>query len=212
MDEAAKRRVDETIDRIRRSGAYAGPQLLRIAAADERTAARVAAERLASGSGRADLVGDGRDAVRASLSRRYAQFNLGMYYGVSADPSTARDRIEIALALEDLVLAVAVEDLLPPDDYTALATDGENLLLDIPTRSSFPSVSYAPAAEREGSSGRSIRVMQVAVVALLIAGSLLAGALFGLVPALFGGCLVASIVASWMWRRDRREPQEREAP
>jgi hypothetical protein len=206
-DEAA-RRVDELIGRIRRSGAYGGPQLLPLAAAERRTAARATAERLASGSDRGDLVRDGRDAVRRSLATRYAQFNLAMVYGTSGDLSTARDRVEIAMALEDLVLATAVEDLLAADDFATLASDGANLLVDIPERSSFPSVSYAPPETGEGSTDGSIRVMQITVVALLVAGSLVAGALFGFVPALFGGCLVASILASWIWRRKRDDASD----
>jgi hypothetical protein len=207
-DELAAQRVDELIDRIRRSGAYGGPQLLPIAAAERRTAARATAERLASGSDRLDIVRRGRHAVRRSLATRYAQFDLAMVYGTSGDLSTARDRVEIAMALEDLVLATAVEDLLPADDFAALATDGANLLVDIPQRTSFPSVYYAPPETDEGSTGGSIRVMQVTVVAILLAGSLIAGAILGFIPALFGGCLVASIVASWIWRRNRHDASD----
>jgi len=213
VSDVAAERVDGLLDQIRGSGAFAGPQLLRVAAAEQRSPARAAAQRLVEGSDRVELVRDGRKAVREFLDRGHAQFNLGMYYGVSADPSTPRDRIEIAIALEDLVLATAVEDLLEHEHFAALATDGANLLLDIPNRSIFPSVAYAPAGDENDSTSGSIRVMQVTVVAVLVAGSLLAGALFGLIPALLGGCLVASIVASWIWRRSSdKPPQESETP
>jgi hypothetical protein len=136
-----------------------------------------------------------------------------MVYGSSGDLSTARDRVEIAIALEDLVLATAVEDVLEPAAYAALATDGANLLVDLPQRSMFPSVSYADASADDGSTAGTVRVMQVTVVAVIVGGSLFAAVLFGIVPALFGACLAGSIVASWLWRRSGDEkPQPGNGP
>ena len=200
MDDAAQR-VEQLLEQIRRSSAVAGAQLLRGAAAEQRSGPRATAECLVVESDRVQLVRDGREAVRALLHRRYAHFNLGMYYGTSFDPSTAQDRIEIAVALEDLVLATAVEDLLAPEDFSALATDGANLILDIPTRSMFPAVAYAPESTDESSTLGVVRAMQVTVVAVILLASVVAMFLLGIVPGLIGGCLAASIVASWIWRR-----------
>ena len=200
MNDAAGR-VEELLEQIRRSNAVAGAQLLRGDAAEQRSGPRSTAERLVVESDRVALVRDAREALRGFLDRRYAHFNLGMYYGTSFDPSTARDRIEIAVALDDLVLATAVEDLLTPDDFSALATDGANLILDIPTRSMFPAVAYAPESTDDSPTSGVVRVMQVTVVAVILVASVLAMFVLGIVPGLIGGCLAASIVASWIWRR-----------
>ena len=213
VDEDAKRRVEDVLDQIAASGAYGGSQVLRVGAADQRAGARVTAVRLAKGSGRTALVRQGRDEIRTAMANRYARFNVGMVFGSSGDLSTGRERVEIAIALEDLVLATAVEDLLGFDDLTTLSSDGANLLQDLPRARMFPSVSYAPASAAGTGTRGSVRAMQVTVVAVLVVGSLFAGFLFGIVPALVGGCLAAAVVASWIWRPGGDdEPQESETP
>ena len=213
VDKDAKRRVEDVLDQIAASGAYGGSQVLRVGAAEQRAGARVTAVRLARRSGRTALVLQGRDEIRTAMAARYARFNVGMVFGSSGDLSTGRERVEIAIALEDLVLATAVQDLLGFDDLATLSSDGSSLLHDLPRASMFPSVSYAPASAAGGGTRGSVRTMQITVVAVLVVGSLIVGGLFGIVPALIGGCLTAAIVASWIWRPGGDdEPQERETP
>jgi len=55
--------------------------------------------------------------------------------------------------------------------------------------------------------------VQHTVVALLVTASLVVGIEFGLVPALLGGCLAATVAASWLWRPTGvDEPQDSDTP
>jgi hypothetical protein len=213
VDDVAKQRVDAVLDRIAWTTASGELQILRPSAAEGRTAVRLTAERLADESHRMALVTDARDAIRSMLADRYGRFNVGIVYGRSSDVTTSRERIEIAMALEDLVLATAVEDLLAPNAHATLATDGANLVVDLPQESLFPSVSYAPASTDDASTTGVVRAMQVSVVAVIVLASFVAALLVGIVPGLIGGCLAASIAASWIRRRkgDARR-QESETP
>ena len=156
VDKDAKRRVEDVLDQIAASGAYGGSQVLRVGAAEQRAGARVTAVRLARRSGRTALVLQGREEIRTAMAARYARFNVGMVFGSSGDLSTGRERVEIAIALEDLVLATAVQDLLGFDDLATLSSDGSSLLHDLPRASMFFRRSHTPPRAPQAG-GRAVR-------------------------------------------------------
>ena len=79
-----------------------------------RAAARSEARRRAEEAGGRRSPGRLARRSRPILQTRYLQFHPRISYGWAADLTGAPDRVEISLALQDLVLAIAVEDLLPP--------------------------------------------------------------------------------------------------
>jgi len=121
-----EQRVSATLGRISRKGLPDGMTVESLAAADTRSTARTLAERRAADAGRADLVTDARARLGTLLDRSYRDQVAGTM--LWSDPSTGEHRAAIAIALSDLLLSAAVDDLVEPAIARTLARDGEALL------------------------------------------------------------------------------------
>ena len=198
MDGAAERRVDETLTQIARvAGSGAQFQVLRAGAAHRRDAARAEAEEVAAASGRTALARDARADVRQILDERFTQFHPRVVYGWAADTTTATDRVEILLALQDLVLARAVEDLVPEDTYRTLAEEGRILVAEPRGDVELDPVELEEGGPVDPDASPRAAMIGVAVVAvglIAILAVLIVWARFGPWAGILGGVLAASIL------------------
>lgn len=207
--DAAERRVEATIGRIRQVTISRTFALLPAGASHRRRVARKEAEAVARLAGRARLADEARVAAGGLLDVSYSEEYVRHLYMGDQNVATAADRVELSLALQDLALAAAVEDLLPGSTFQELAGDGA-LLIEQPTGE----FDFRAAGIEEGGpvvpgpeiSGRLVgRVIAVGivVVGLYIAAGLWVdtGAWAGALAALLAGVL--AFTAAFPPRRAR---------
>jgi hypothetical protein len=212
VDLGPQERVERTLARIARHGVLGDGLIEDISGADQRRPYRNMAERLAEQSGRGDLVRDARARIRAGLDEGYGDLALGNMFGSPGDPAAGAERAATAIALGDLVLAAAVEDLLAPAVFRTLSQDGEAIL----GMMASPTTAYPRAGVEVG--GTIDPVASPWAGAQLVAG-ILAAIFIGPVAFLFGwdrygtavgltlGLLVAGVCLAWaVWPRRRRIP------
>ena len=129
-----------------------------------------------------------RHARRSSsiLETRYGQFHPRIAYGWAADLTSASDRVEISLALQDLVLAAAVKDLLPPSAFEALARDGAVLLAEPGGEAQFAADGIEVGGPVDPDATPRAAIARLGVIALVVAiacGSVVVFSQLGLIPA-----------------------------
>lgn len=192
--DAAQRRIDEVLGRVRHLAANGEFQVLAAGTGHARDHARLEAELVAESAGRTALVDGARDEVRSLLEQRWDQFHPRLVYGWAANTASAEDRVELSTALEDLVLAVGVEDLLSDATYATLSGDG-SLLLTVPAEV----VSFAEAGIEEGGPvDPEARIVPSRLVARLAAVGVVIVGLFATAAAwaqtgMLAGLLVAAL-------------------
>ena len=204
---AADQRVEVTLSRIAHVAASSEFLILPAGSGHRRAAARAEARRLARGAGRSTLTRQAREGVASILQARYGQFHVRISYGWAADLTGASDRVEISLALQDLVLAVAVEDLLPPPTFEALARDGAVLLDEPGGEAQFAADGVEVGGPIDPDATPRAAIARLGVVVLVIAiagGSLVVFSQLGLIPAALGLILAALIAFTVMTAPSRR--------
>ncbi len=191
---AAERRVEAVLSRIAHAAASSQFQLLP-AASGGRRGARGDAMRAAAESGRLALVEHGRASVDQILTTRYGQFHPRIVYGWASDPTNAMDRVETSLALNDLVLATAVEDLLQPSTSERLAVDGLVLLDEMgDVQFAAEGIEVGGPVDPDATPRGAIRRMFIVAFAVVVAvGALLVWAELGPIPGLLVLVLAVSI-------------------
>lgn len=178
----------------------------------ELVALRDRAEQRAAKVGRSDLIDEAFDRIAAGYASRMGDSGRSAgIFGITA-PTDARQLAAAQIALQDLVLAVAAEDLLTPDEAATLGAAGELLLqhgLELP-EGWIPPPDVAPEVppgvpEGEGSTwSRGEVVGAILLVALaVIAGWL---AMHDVMAGLGLGFGVA--VFLFLWRRERPVPND----
>ncbi len=204
---AADRRVETTLSRIAHVAASGEFLILPAGSGHRRAAARAEAQRRARGAGRATLAGQAREAVSSILETRYGQFHPRIAYGWAADLTSASDRVEISLALQDLVLAAAVEDLLPPSAFEALARDGAVLLAEPGGEAQFAADGIEVGGPVDPDATPRAAIARLGVIALVVAiacGSVVVFSQLGLIPAALVLTLAALIGFTVMTAPSRR--------
>jgi len=203
----AEQRVDHVLERVANVAASSDFMILPAGSGHRRATARSEARRRAAGSGRSTLARRAREAVASILQTRYLQFHPRISYGWAAELTGAPDRVEISLALQDLALATAVEDLLPASTFEALARDGA-VLLDEPggeVQFAADGIEVGGPVDPDATPRAAIARVSLIVFAVAIAaGSLVVFSQLGLIPAALAVTLAALIVFTVMTAPSRR--------